>query len=251
VSVCELANGRLTPIPLRRDFDQPPAGRGTIAALNPAERSEFAKCVVQWCQLLQSERSVRVKQIAIDAPSDYCSPNLTRRLSERALGRAGISCFATPTHRQFKEKIQKSQEHLRRGGELWKLPNANQLWMLVGFTLFDELRTAGLKCIETYPHAIIRELKCTGARKSTADGLNEQMKRAASVLGYSLQQLSGHLGLMGFGSRHDKLDALLSAWTASLPEKHRKVYGVAPGDAIVVPRTSVICGTMHPQSLHA
>lgn len=240
VSVCKFVDGRLMPLTLRKESDKPPAGRGNKAALEGAERREYADQVVEWLQELARKQSLHVEQIAIDAPSDFCAPNLTRRLSEQALDKAGISCFATPTKNQFDEKICVSKEHLSTGGKLSRLPNANQLWMLVGFALFEALKAAGFGCIETYPQAIVHELKCSGKHKSTADGLKDQIERVAPILGYSRKELTELLGQMGFGSQHDKLDALLSAWIASLPSEHRKIFGVAPDDAIVVPNMEAI-----------
>lgn len=39
---------------------------------------------------------------------------------------------------------------------------------------------------------------------------------------------------MGFGSTHDRLDAFLSAWVASLNEKERKAFGTPPDYVIWV-----------------
>ncbi|QDU41274.1 hypothetical protein Mal4_56400 [Maioricimonas rarisocia] len=240
VSVCRIVDGRLSPMSLRNEPDKPPAGRGNQAALESSERIRYAEQVVEWLQNMTQKHSLHVEQIAIDAPSDFCAPHLTRRMSEQALDRAGISCFATPTRSQFDEKISTSKEHLRTGGKLSRLPNANQLWMLVGFAIFDVLKFEGFCCIETYPQAIVRELKCSERHKSAADGLKGQIGRVASVLGFSSNELTGRLEQMGFGSRHDRVDALLSAWVASLPSSHQKVFGDAPDDAIVVPDMELI-----------
>lgn len=240
ISVCEIIDGQFTALRLRREFDKPPAGRGNKAALDESQVKEYAELVVQWVRKLQKKQSLSVVQIAIDAPSNYCLPHLTRRLSEQALDKAGISCFATPTKTQFDEKISNSLEHLKLGGKLSRLPNANQLWMLVGFALFDALTTAGFDCVETYPQAIVHELKCSSQHKSTSEGLKGQIERVGAVLGYSKKELTALLATMGYGSRHDKLDALLSAWVASLPKEHRKVFGAEPDDAIVVPNMDAI-----------
>ena len=154
VSVCEIRNDLLIPLPLRTDFEKPPAGSGNKAALQETVRKEFATAVAEWLKLLAKRKGLRIRRIAIDAPSDYCSSGVARRLSEQSLDQSGISCFATPTKHQFIEKIRVSLAHLARGGAEANMPNANQIWMLVGFDLFTALKSAGFECIETYPQAI-------------------------------------------------------------------------------------------------
>ncbi len=235
VSVCKFIKGRLTPLPLRGEFKKPPSGRGNKSGLEPENRKQFASDVVIWMAKLCRKMSLRIKRIAIDAPSDYCNPHLERRLAEQALDKAGIRCFTTPTKEIFEKKVSEAITHFATGGKESRMPNANQVWMLVGFDLFIALRDAGYECVETYPQAIVRELHCSSRHKSTAQGLKGQIERTASVLGYSEKELESLLNGMGFGSRHDRLDALLSAWVASLPPEKTKVFGQLPNDAIVVP----------------
>ena len=73
------------------------------------------------------------------------------RGSENELGRAGLSCFRTPSKPSWKIIREKCRDHLRRGGSLAALPHANKIWMLFGFELFVEI-------IEVYPFAIVRAL---------------------------------------------------------------------------------------------
>ena len=236
VSVCELLNDRLTPLSLRTDFEKPPAGSGNKAALQGTVRKEFAAAVSDWLKLLAKKNGLRIRRIAIDAPSDYCSPSLARRLSEQSLDQSGISCFATPTKLQFDEKIRVSLAHLATGGAEATMPNANQIWMLVGFELFTALKSNGFECIETYPQAIVHELNCSAIHKSTNAGFMGQIASAAHAAGYSSKsEFETKLNSMGYGSRHDKLDAFLSAWVASLPAGFEKVFGSRPNDAIIVP----------------
>ncbi len=242
ICVCEIKDKKLMPLPLRREFDKPPAGFGNKAALQPATRKQFASALVNWLNKLQLDMRVKIKRIAIDAPSNYCHSDLPRRRSEQSLDRSGISCFATPTKNQFDEKTRAALAHLQAGGKEAKMPNSNQIWMLVGFDLFETLRNQGYDCIETYPQAIVYELKCSGKHKSTAEGFSGQLESAAKVAGHSSPDVFQRLlKVMGYGSRHDKLDAFLSAWIASLSSSQEKVFGSMPDDdAIVVPNMAAI-----------
>jgi hypothetical protein len=241
ICVCEVRDNKLSPLPLRRTFDKPPAGSGNKAALQAETRKEFAKAVVNWLSKLTKDMGLKIKRIAIDAPSDYCDASLARRLSEQSLDKSGISCFATPTKDQFDNKIRAALAHLQSDGKEAEMPNANQIWMLIGFALFDELKTVGYECIETYPQAIVYELQCFAKHKSTVEGFTGQIDSAAKVSGYSSRDdFQKDLEPMGYGSRHDKLDAFLSAWVASLQESQEKVFGDKPNDAIIVPNMAVI-----------
>jgi len=184
VSVCRVVDGYLKPLPLGTEFDKPPAGFGNKAALDPACRDNFALSVVAWLKKLEAVKAVRIVRIAIDAPSDYCGEQRQRRLCERALDGAGISCFATPSKRQFDDKVVAASAHLAAGGAESRMPNANQIWMLVGFSLFDRLKADGRNCIETYPQAIVRQMECVGLHKSTEAGFKGQLEQAAEVTGH-------------------------------------------------------------------
>jgi len=241
ICVCEVRDKKLTPLPLRRGFDKPPAGYGNKAALQATTQKKFATEVANWLKKLEQDMWVTIKRIAIDAPSDYCDAGLPRRLSEQSLDSSGISCFATPTKKQFDEKIRATLAHLQAGGKEAEMPNANQIWMLVGFALFETLKKRDYDCIETYPQAIVHELKCSDNHKSTADGFSGQLGSAAKAVGYSSPDVfQKALETMGYGSRHDKLDAFLSAWVASLPPSQERVFGRKPNDAIVVPNMAEI-----------
>jgi predicted nuclease with RNAse H fold len=241
ICVCEVRDRRLTPLALRNNFDPPPAGFGNRATLQLGPPNQFATSLVEWLSELQEHMGLKIKRIAIDAPSDYCQPGLPRRLSEQALDKHGISCFATPTKQHFEEKISAAVKHLQSGKTEATIPNANQLWMLVGFALFNTLRNNGYDCIETYPQAIVQAMNCSGPHKSTVEGFSAQLDCAAKFTGHSSPDaFQKQLVAMGFGSRHDKLDAFLSAWVASLPPNHRKVFGTEPNDAIVVPDMAAI-----------
>jgi hypothetical protein len=235
VSVCRVINGKgLDIVPLKVSFEKPPIGRGNVAALDEKVRQEFAVDVLAWIARLEKAKGLKVRRIAIDAPSDYCKEPLKRRASETALDAHGISCFATPTEEQFRLKIEASRKFLADGGKQNCLPNANQLWMLIGFELFRSLGKH-YDCIETYPQAIVHSLKCASHHKSTKLGFQSQLDEASILLGVTVDELRGKLLVMGYGSPHDRLDALLSAWVACLDESDRRAFGTPPHDAIWVP----------------
>jgi hypothetical protein len=236
VSVCVRPLGRPVDIlPLRVSFEKPPAGRGNVPALDEHVRRQFAEAVLAWIEKLGRDKRLKVRRIAIDAPSDYCRDASGRRAAERSLGERGISCFATPTEKEFEAKVQACRKFLASGGKPSRLPNANQLWMLVGFELFRTL-SRWYECIETYPQAVVHELQCASQHKSTKQGLQSQILGAAKVLGISPTDMRAKLLTMGFGSTHDRLDAFLSAWVASMDEGNRKAFGTPPDDVIWVPR---------------
>jgi hypothetical protein len=198
VSVCVKPTGRpLDILPLRVSFRKPPAGRGNVLALEEPVRRQFAEAVLAWIEKLELDKRLKVRRMAIDAPSDYCRDTSGRRAAERSLDESGISCFATPTEEQFEEKVQASRTFLAGGGKPSRLPNANQLWMLVGFELFHTL-SQRYECIETYPQAVVHELKCASQHKSTEQGLQSQIVEAAKVLGISLNDMRAKLLTMGY-----------------------------------------------------
>lgn len=238
VSVCTGSDGKpLNVLPLKLSFEKPPAGRGNVAAMDDGVRRQFANDVLGWVRKLERDKCLNIRCIAIDAPSDYCRDSSGRRSAEQALAASGISCFATPTEDNFKKKVQESRKFLAAGGQVVRLPNANQLWMLVGFDLFRILGQH-YECIETYPQAIVHELKCAGLHKSTEKGLQNQIDEAAKLLGVSPTEMRAKLLSMGFGSTHDRLDAFLSCWVASVGDSNRKAFGRPPADVIWVPKVS-------------
>ena len=86
VSVCVRPKGKpLDSLPLRVSFDKPPAGRGNVLALDDRERKQFAEDVLAWTVKLERAKRLKVRRVAIDAPSDYCRDASGRRAAERAL----------------------------------------------------------------------------------------------------------------------------------------------------------------------
>jgi hypothetical protein len=97
----------------------------------------------------------------------------------------------------------------------------------------------GLKAevIEVYPFAIIRALLPVCAHKSTEQGYRDQLIAIAARTGWEPQNLEARLKMTVPGSRHDRLDAFMAGWVASLSPEHRHALGDAqqPDDAIWVP----------------
>ena len=150
--------------------------------------------------------------------------------------RANISCFATPSRSQFERIKGKVRAHLAAGGAVNRLPHANQLWMLVGFALFREL-AALAECIEVFPQATARAIGAGQIHKFKAGGVAAQLAAAAKHTGWpSSRSPEPSFDDVCAGPAHDRLDAYLSAWVASLNEAERVAFGDPPDDVIWVPR---------------
>jgi len=236
ISICTWRDGRLVPEPLRRLHLKPPRGHGNVAVLDQSVVRCFAEeakdYIVAACEALD----VRPTRIAIDAPSAPRPEASARRAAERAMDVAGISCFTTPTASEFEAIRAKAQRHLQAGGPANRLPHANQLWMLVGFQLFEALASVA-ECIEVFPQAIVRVLGEGGVHKSKTGAVEAQLTAAARYTGWP----GGANEEIGFSEiawapGHDRLDAYLSAWVAALEEGDRVAFGEAPNDVIWVPR---------------
>ena len=235
VSICIVQGGRLTPVPLRFGIKlRPPAGKGNKKALNADLVEQFCRDTLQYLHDVETACSVKIQRIAIDAPSDYRRENLPIRKADAAMNENGISCFKTPSESDFENIRKKVAKHLEKGGPESRIPHANQLWMLVGFGLFRVLRKAGYECLEVYPQAIVRSFGCS-EHKTKKHGFNDQLARVAERTGWNAGELRAALGKMGFGSWHDKLDAFMSAWVASLTKEDRMPCGEELDDVIWVP----------------
>jgi hypothetical protein len=227
---------RLMPLPLRHVPPKPPRGGGNRVALNPAAVIAFAREARAYLHAVEASEGIRIRTVAIDAPMSPKQNGIARRAAECAMDARHISCFATPSQEEFNQKIKQARDHLASGGALASVPNANQLWMLVGFALFDAL-AAKYECIEVFPQAIVAALDAARTHKSARPGLEAQLAAVARETGWpSGQAGEPRLSEIGYGSRHDKLDAYLAAWVASLTETEREACGEAPHDVIWIPR---------------
>ena len=151
------------------------------------------------------------------------------------MDRLGISCIATPSADRFVEIRQKAAAHIAAGGSETRLPHANQIWMLVGFELFRRLAQSYC-CIEVFPSAIVHAIAPGCAHKTTLEGFDRQLAAFASAAAWDRQSLAE----ASHGSRHDRLDAVMSAWIASLPKSDRIAHGDGAGDTIWNIRASAL-----------
>jgi hypothetical protein len=237
LAVCVNSVGRLETIPLRDWSIRPPLGEGNLMALESEFQARFAEDTIRYLREVEAHFSVRIKRIAIDAPSEPRSANAKGRQCELALGSAHLSYFQTPSSVDFEEIHRQIEKHVSSGGRESHLPHANKLWMLVGFTLFKSLRREW-ECLEVFPQAIVHAMGVAGAHKSGRNGYEGQLAAAARNTGVTTSQLEAELNVACFGSRHDRLDAYLSAWVAALDPHDREAFGVPPDDAIWVPKRS-------------
>jgi hypothetical protein len=236
ISICVWRDGKLEPLALRsQKAIAPPRGHGNAKALDDKIVRAFAESTAQYLRSVEKVFGVAIQRIAIDAPSDPKTDGSPRRDAEKGLDRQGISCISTPDARQFKDIRAKASAHLMEGGEESRLPHANQLWMLVGFELFRRLRQEW-ECLEVFPQAIAAALKSARVHKSKPEGLLCQLSSVSHYTGWPNTASKSCLVEIGYGSLHDKLDAYLAAWVASLPINRREPIGAPPNDVIWVPR---------------
>ena len=234
ICVCVIRNNRLFPLVLRDNSNLPlyPRGRGNKLAIDTSVVENFAEEALAYICAIENKFDIKIVRIAIDAPSAFRRPEVERREAEQAMDKLGISCFATPSKEDFNNVIEKVEKHLGSGGSESTLPHANQLWMLAGFSLFERLRRK-YECIEVFPQAIVAALGCSKVHKSKKDGLAAQEQAAWVATGWAGKSDNPDLISAVFGSSHDRLDAYLSAWIASLPEKERTCHGNKRSDDVI------------------
>jgi hypothetical protein len=130
----------------------------------------------------------------------------------------------------------KVARHLAGGGPESRLPHANQLWMQVGFVLFEHLSELA-ECIEVYPQSIARVIGSGVIHKSSRGSAIDQLRAASRFTGWPLPNEESSLRSIGWTPTHDLVDAYLAAWVAALGEGERIGLGSPPDDVIWVPRT--------------
>ena len=231
------ASHPLTPLPIPNDLAALiPRGVGNKEIDAVAPFQETAHGVVSAIKRIVTEKGWQVGRIAVDAPA---APPITgSRRSEDELGKRGLSSFRTPATCTWKSIRKKCTDHLGRGGSLATLPYANKIWMLFGFELFAALKSClGVEVIEVYPFAIVRALLPRCEHKSTEEGYGGQLAAVAARTKWEPRELEAKLKATVPGSRHDRLDAFMAAWAASLPPSGRRAFGDAhrPDDAIWIP----------------
>jgi len=213
-----------------------PRGLGNKEIVADKPFREIASVIASALKRIMSEMGWGIERIAIDAPA--AAPARGSRASEDELGRCSLSYFRTPSAFAWAEIRKACANHMRKGGSTPTLPHANKIWMLFGFELFSCLRRdLRVEVIEVYPFAIVRALLPACGHKSTEKGYCDQLRAVADRVGWKSENLEARLKLTVPGSRHDRLDAFMAAWVASLPPGQRRAFGNAEcvDDAIWVP----------------
>jgi len=95
-------------------------------------------------------------------------------------------------------------------------------------------------CRETYPHAIAVSRGAEDEPKAARDGVLARLRAAGAYTGWPHQGDDSALEGIAFGLLHDRLEAYLCAWVASLDESELVEYGESPDDVIWVPRIPFI-----------
>jgi hypothetical protein len=237
--VCTEVEGQLKPLPLRQFSLKPPAGRGNAKAIDDAALTVFAEETAAYLKEIEEHYGVKIRRIAIDAPSVPKVNGRKRRECECALDALGISCITTPSAEEFQQIRTKVIAHLAAGEPHTTISHANQLWMFVGFALFRRL-SCEWPCLEVFPHAIAHALGASAISKKHSEGAFGQFSAVAKHTRWPAQlteeTMAKELSGIGFGHQHDRIDAYLSAWVASLEDQDREALGKPPDDVIWIPR---------------
>lgn len=235
IVIASWQSGRLIPFPLRTLSFQPPRGFGNAATLDEGTVRRFVTDAVDYVEAVCHYLKVTPVRIALDAPSMHTPLGESRRKAERALDAAGISCFTTPSAEGFERIKAKVRAHLEAGGPVNRLPHANQLWMLVGFELYNAFSQLA-PCIEVFPQAIVKLMGASGLYKMKQGGVDAQLDAISRLTGWPTPDAAADpLQDIAFGPRHDALDAYLSTWVAALDAQQRLALGSPPDDVIWVP----------------
>lgn len=209
VCIAVKRDGQLLPLPLGKLGSlRPPLGMGNRNVVNRRTTRQFASNAVRYVKAVAQGQRLRIARIAIDAPSDFCSPHLERREAESALAQAGIRFFVTPTAEQFESIKRKALTHIEQGLPNACIPHSNQLWMLAGFELFKQFSEIA-ECRETFPQAVVHQLNVADKYKGTSEGLERQLQAVCSQTGWAPgTRGQPMLNEIAFGSRHDKPGAI-------------------------------------------
>lgn len=235
VCVCVRKGERIAPLALATvAVLRPPVGSGNAATLDSDGLARFADQVAAYLRQVESHFGVTICRIGIDAPSDPRRDDLARRQAEVALDARRISCFTTPSRADFGRIRAKASAHLSGGGAESRLPHANQLWMLVGFALFERLRR-DWECLEVFPQATVCALGANAIHKSRVGGVAAQATAVARCTGWPTPPFDEVIKAAVHGPAHDGLDAYLSAWVAALEPPERVALGQPPNDVIWIP----------------
>src|ERR1700722_15714428 len=152
-----------------------PRGSGNRGALSATIVEQFACDVSRFFREFEKQQAFTIRRIAIDAPSAVRDNEKECRSAEAALRLRGISFIKTPTQGELGKACTEALSHLEAGGKESRIPYANQLWMLVGFALFKQLRK-DWDCLEVYPQAAMHILGAATIPKKKPEGLRNQLR---------------------------------------------------------------------------
>jgi hypothetical protein len=237
IVICTRCSDGLRVLPLKEFVHQPPRGEGNAQAIQTGFLQRFADETAEYLKAIENAFSVTIRRIALDAPSAPKTAGYAERECERALRTFGVSYISTPSGDEFEAIRRKVEQHLAAGGSEAHIPHANQLWMLVGFALFGRLRDTW-ECMEVFPQATAHAMGAARIHKSKPGGVQCQLDAAARYTRSSGKMTVSELSAACFGEPHDRSDAYLSAWIASLDEHEREPVGPAGPNAIWIPKLS-------------
>jgi hypothetical protein len=236
ISICVKENGRLIPLLLGQKKNPPPLGFGNAATLIEENNIAYATAIKSYIVNACKEHNLTPVRIAIDAPLLPKENNLKRRIAERALDGRKISCYATPSQREFEIIIKRGKAHLKEGGQAVRLPHSIQIFMLAGFAIYQALKEVA-ECIEVFPHATAKILGTTSKHKTKENQAYVQLHAMSKYTGWpSSEDEWSKVKDICSGDFHDKVDAYSAAWIASLDVEERLVLGESSlNDAIILP----------------
>jgi hypothetical protein len=201
-----------------------PVGSGNIEIQEASPFNSTAAALVDALDEIAKEQDWRIARVAMDAPA--APPRTGERASEVALRKLGLASFQTPDVSRWIEVKSACRGHLEAHRPLAHLPHANKVWMLYGFEIFNALRAkSAIEAIEVYPYAIVRALVPACPHKSSLEGYRRQLEAVAAATGWTGADLQEVLSRAVPGRIHDRLDAFMSAWVASLDGQQRRAYG--------------------------
>ena len=241
ISICVKENGRLIPLLLGQNKNQPPLGFGNAATLIEENNIAYADAIKSYIVEVCKEHNLTPGRIAIDAPLIPKENNLKRRIAEQELDSRKISCYATPSQREFESIINRGKAHLDKGEVVSRLPHSMQIFMLAGFAIYQALKSVA-NCIEVFPHATAKILGTTSKHKTKENQAYVQLIAMSKYTGWpSSEDEWRKVKDICSGDPHDKVDAYGAAWVASLDEAQRLVLGdPSVNDAISLPRLELL-----------
>lgn len=234
-------DGRRIDLLDRRDLPaEPPVGGGNraVAEADPFDAANavetFSQATVGLIATVADHLDVTPKRIGVDAPR---RPALRGyRECEKAMQEKKISYIATPSDPVAIR--QKAKAAANAGVPDTRLPEANRLWMLVGFSLFENLEKefGPDSIIEVYPFAAFDRLGAAGINKKKEKGQRQRLEQLALLSGWTdTTALCRDIKRSTWGATDDKIDAFLCAVLAARARIQDAFNPGDPQDCIWMP----------------